>query len=162
MPAPHGLRNRIVFAFVGFSVLMSGIFAIFSFFLAYSIEDALFDKLLDDEVAYLTRHKDAAARYPFMQLYPGVDALPQALATAVREQAGRKEVYGAQGRHYHIRQLKQGVGSAYLVAEVSDYLAVRQARDDIVQLLIGMGLFILVLGILIGAALARRATRLHL
>jgi signal transduction histidine kinase len=160
------LRNRLMLAFAGFTFLVAALFALYVVLFVYTVEDQLFETMLDREVATQQRHQRehggwATPRDGFMSVVPAAAALPDGIAEVLREEPQRREFAGAEGRHYHLRALQSGdadAAPAWLVAEVSALLVVRPMRAQILQLLAWSGVAMVVLALLLGGWLARRTT----
>ena len=159
------LRNHLMLAFAGFTVLVAAVFALYLVLFVYAVEDQLFETMLDREVAaqqaYHAEHGEwTAPRDGFMSIVATAAALPDGIADVLREEPRRREFSGSQGRHYHLRAL-EATGTAepaWLVAEVSSLLVVRPMRAQILQLLAWSGVAMVALALLLGGWLARRTT----
>ena len=159
------LRNRLMLAFAGFTVLVAAVFALYLVLFVYAVEDQLFETMLDREVAaqqaYHAEHGEwTAPRDGFMSIVANAAALPDSIAGVLREEPRRREFSGSQGRHYHLRALEAAdtAEPAWLVAEVSSLLVVRPMRAQILQLLAWSGVAMVALALLLGGWLARRTT----
>ena len=159
------LRNRLMLAFAGFTVLVAAVFALYLVLFVYAVEDQLFETMLDREVAaqqaYHAEHGEwTAPRDGFMSIVASAAALPDGIADVLREEPRRREFSGSQGRHYHLRALEAAdtTEPAWLVAEVSSLLVVRPMRAQILQLLAWSGVAMVALALLLGGWLARRTT----
>ena len=160
------LRNRLMLAFAGFTVLVATVFALYLLLFVYAVEDQLFETMLDREVAaqqaYHREHgRWTTPRDGFMSVVATTSALPDGIGDVLRAEPRRREVAGADGRHYHLRPLRSpaaDVPPAWLVAEVSTLLVVRPMRAQILQLLAWSGIAMVALALLLGGWLARRTT----
>ena len=159
------LRNRLMLAFAGFTLLVAALFALYVLLFVYTVEDQLFETMLDREVAaqqaYHAEHgRWTAPRDGFMSIVATTANLPDGIADVLHAEPRRREFTGAEGRHYHVRLLKTAGSSdsAWLVAEVSSLLVVRPMRAQILQLLAWSGFAMVVLALLLGGWLARRTT----
>ncbi|MBH1494530.1 HAMP domain-containing histidine kinase [Stenotrophomonas maltophilia] len=166
-PRPvHRLRRRLVVAFTVFALLIASVFGVYSLVFMYAVEDSIFNAQLDREAqaqrAYHARTghwglpADAA-----VQLHDSPATFPADLRTVFAEEPWRSEFGGEQGRHYHVKRLQASpsMPPAWLVYEVSEQLVVRPVRDRVVLLLGGTALGMILVAILLGLWLARRATR---
>lgn len=155
------LRQRLMLAFTGYTVLVSALFGLFAMAFVYTVEDQFFDSALRQEAQAQDTSLRAGKgwREPaqdFIRLYRPGQALPEDLAQARLREPRSRELSGEQGRHYHLWPLPEDRG--LLVAEVSGQLIVRPMRR---QLLVwlgawGGGLALLALGL--GWWLARRTS----
>ena len=155
------LRQRLMLAFTGYTVLVSALFGLFAMAFVYTVEDQFFDSALRQEAQAqdISLRAGKGWREPaqdFIRLYRPGQALPEDLAQARLREPRARELSGEQGRHYHLWPLPEDRG--LLVAEVSGQLIVRPMRR---QLLVwlgawGGGLALLALGL--GWWLARRTS----
>ena len=160
------LRDRLMLAFAGFTVLVATVFALYLLLFVYAVEDQLFETMLDREVAaqqaYHRQHgRWTTPRDGFMSVVATTSALPDGIGEVLRAEPRRREVAGTDGRHYHLHPLRAPAGNqptAWLVAEVSTLLAVRPMRAQILHLLAWSGIAMVALALLLGGWLARRTT----
>jgi signal transduction histidine kinase len=160
------LRNRLMLAFATFTVVVAAVFALYVLLFVYTVEDHLFEAMLEREVAaQLQHHRDhgmwATPRDGFMSVVTDMSALPDGMADVLRQEPRRREFSGAAGRHYHLRPLDPPGAAgprAWLVAEVSSLLAVRPMRTQILHLLFWTGVAVVTLALLLGGWLAHRIT----
>lgn len=164
---PHRrLRNRLMLAFSAFTLLVAALFALYVVLFVYTVEDQLFETMLDREVAVQQRHHHdhgtwTTPRDGFMSIVDQTRALPDGIADVLAEEPARREFSGAAGRHYHLRALQPGEAGrppAWLVAEVSTLLVVRPMRTQLFQLLAGSGVVMVALALALGGWLAHRTT----
>ena len=132
--------------------------------MAYSTEDYIFDRFLHVEVEHLQSTLPDSGlpepQFPFSNYYLN-DEVPAFLREAVIEEPNRREVFGSDGRHYHLRRadIETQGGPVWVVLEVEDYLVVRPIFNDIVVLLAVAVLVLITLAAVAGWLLARRVTR---
>ena len=166
VPPRRRLRNRLMLAFAGFTLLVAALFALYVVLFVYTVEDQLFETMLDREaVAQQQHHRDhggwTTPRDGFMSVVPSTAALPDGIPEALRQEPRRREFTGGEGRHYHLRALQSprtNEPPAWLVAEVSSLLVVRPMRAQLLQLLAWSGFAMVALALLLGSWLARRTT----
>ncbi len=159
----QNLRRRLMFVFAAFSLTISGVFALYALAFAYTTEDSFFAAQLAEEAAHqrTALQRDghwATPRTPGMRLYTEIDAMPEDLRLALRDEPGRIEIAGRNGRHYHLAVI-EGAGDstrAWLVHEVSDRLVVRPVRGQWLWLLALTGLGMTLLSLIAGAWLSHR------
>jgi signal transduction histidine kinase len=164
MKRPHQrLRRRLMLVFAAFSLTISAVFALYALAFAYTTEDAFFAAQLSDEAARQRDFHERNGRWstphaPGMRLYADIAAMPAELRRVLREEPGRIEVAGTQGRHYHLAAIRDDRGSAraWLVHEVSDRLVVRPVRGQWLWLLALTGLGMTLLSLIAGAWLSHR------
>lgn len=157
------LHNRLMLAFAVFTLLVAGLFGLYAMVFMYSVEDSFFDAMLAQE-AQRQRHAHALdgrwiePAQPFMRLYDDPEKFPSEWRATYRTEPQRHEFPGAEGRHYHLRQVRPDDGTApvWLVAEVSHQLVVRPMRGQLLMLLAVSGAVTVVLAILLAWWLARR------
>lgn len=164
--SPRGrLRNRLMLAFAGFSLLVAALYGFYVVLFAYLVEDRFFQDLLRQEAQVQLAHHAShgawrAPQLPFVSVHDGPDTLPDGLAARLADESWRREFDGIDGRHYHLQRLEStsGDASAWLVAEVSRQLVVRPMRGGIAQWLGWSSLAVLALALSLGAWLAHRLT----
>ncbi|HMM25313.1 MAG TPA: hypothetical protein PKA36_10980, partial [Pseudoxanthomonas mexicana] len=151
------LRNRLMLVFAGFTLLLAMLFGLYALLFVYTVEDRLFDTLLEREAAAQQAHYAAHGRWSpprngFMDVVERTDALPDGIGDVLGEEPARREFAGTQGRHYHLRALDPPAPAprAWLVAEVSGLLAVRPMRSEMLQLLTWTGTIAVALALLVG------------
>ena len=157
------LRRRLMLVFAAFSLTISAVFALYALVFAYTTEDAFFAAQLSDEAARQREFHDRNGRWstpraPGMRLYADIAAMPVELRSVLREEPGRVEIAGMQGRHYHLAAIRDDRGSAraWLVHEVSNRLVVRPVRGQWLWLLALTGLGMTLLSLVAGAWLSHR------
>ena len=104
------LRNRLMLVFAGFTLLLAMLFGLYALLFVYTVEDRLFDTLLEREAAAQQTHYAAHGRWSpprngFMDVVERTDALPDGIGDVLGEEPARREFAGTQGRHYHLRAL---------------------------------------------------------
>mgnify|MGYP006206802489 CR=1 FL=1 len=127
------LRNRLMLAFAGFTVLVATVFALYLLLFVYAVEDQLFETMLDREVAaQQAYHRDhgrwTTPRDRFMSVVATTSALPDGIGDVLRAEPRRREVAGADGRHYHLRPLRVPAGQQRLAAVVGGRCSQRARR----------------------------------
>jgi signal transduction histidine kinase len=164
-PPRRRLRNRLMLAFAGFTLGLAALFGLYTLLFVYTVEDQVFDTLLEREASTQMDHhalhgRWSAPRNGFMGVVERVDDLPDGIGDVLRDEPARREFAGADGRHYHLHLLEPPPPArrAWLVAEVSGLLAVRPMRAEMLQLLAWTGAIAVVLALMLGGWLARRTT----
>lgn len=156
------LSQRIRHAFVALALGCSLLFALTSLVTVYVVEDAVFYRQLDNEIArQLQLPAPAHTPYPYLQLYRDPAEFPADLAAAFVPDRVKAEYPGAQGRHYHLRRFSHPAVTQplYLVAEVSQQLVVRPLRQPLLLFYGAVSLLFLLAALSLGWYLARRASR---
>jgi len=161
----HGLRNRVVVAFLLSALFIAVLFGFFNLMFIYSVEDTAFIHLLDDEAAHQREHWQQHERLTtplrdYVAIYTSPEQFPSDVRQPFRDEPKRREFFGDEGRHYHLKILQPASGqpAVYLLAEVSDYLLVRPIRNRMLAFYALSALIVLLFAGLIGYALARHAT----
>lgn len=164
-PSAGRLRNRLMLAFSGFALLVAALYGFYVLLFVYLVEDRFFEGLLQQEAAsQLARHAAdgewVRPQLPFVSLHVDPATLPDGLDARLQAEPWRREFAGEGGRHYHLHALESSSSGApaWLAAEVSQQLVVRQMRGGIAQWLGWSGLAVLALAVLIGAWIAHRVT----
>ena len=161
----RSLSRRIAVAFLGlalFAGLLGGFMAIL---FAYTTEDHIFDRLLALETRQLQTALVSGEALPEPQLsfasYYRGEELPAFLRTQLQAEPNRREVFGSDGRHYHLRRVdpEASAGPIWVVLQVEDYLAVRPVFTKVMIVLALSTLSIAVIAAMTGLYIARRVTR---
>lgn len=164
-PPRRHLRNRLMLAFAGFTLVVAALFGLYVAVFAYAVEDMFFNGLLEREAGEQIEHRARtgqwkAPRESWMQVIASPDQLPDGIAGTLAAEPRRTEFPGADGRHYHLKRLQPADADtpAWLLAEVSQLLVVRPQRAALLQLLAWTGVAVISLALLLGWWLARRTT----
>ena len=159
------LRNRLMLAFAGFTLVVATLFGLYVAVFAYAVEDMFFNGLLEREASeQLQHHAQTGAwktpRESWMQVIESATQLPDSIASTLVHEPRRREFPGSDGRHYHLLRLQadDAAAPAWLLAEVSQLLVVRPQRAALLQLLVWSGVAVIALALLLGAWLAGRTT----
>lgn len=159
------IERRVVRAFVGLMALAAVLYAIFMMLIAYTIEDEIIDRIVNDEVRYLQQGyantgQLPAPRLDFIDVYASAADAPRAVQDKLTEHPDRREIFTRDERHFHVRYLPlDDRNQPLLVAEVSTLLVVTNMSAGLLALLAT------VLGLIVGAAIwlayriARQTTR---
>lgn len=157
------LRHRLMLAFAGFALLVAVVYGFYVVLFVYLVEDRFFHGLLEQEAQAQLAHHTAHGRWtrpqlPFVAVHVDPATLPDGLGAGLRDEPWRREFPGMEGRHYHLRRLQPpaAAAEAWLLAEVSQQLAVRPMRAGILQWLGWSSAAVLALALLVGAWLAQR------
>ncbi|TQV89769.1 sensor histidine kinase [Aliikangiella coralliicola] len=131
------IRKRIVFGFSFSAIFISLVFSLHNFLFIYSIEDAFFERLINEEVQSIHHHYQKTQELPepskaFMSIYPDLESAPEEIKKILKEEPERKEISGDNNRHYHV-YLSKKQPRFLLIAEVSSYLFVRPIRGKILM-----------------------------
>lgn len=161
----RSLSRRIAAAFLGLA-LFAGIFGgLMAILFAYTTEDHIFDRLLALEAqklqaALVPGEPLPEPELPFGSYYRDAE-LPAFLRAQLQAEPNRREVFGSDGRHYHLRRvvLDASAGPVWVVLQVEDYLAVRPVLTRVMILLALSILAIVVIAAITGLYIARRVTR---
>lgn len=158
----RSLRRRIAAAFLGLAMFAGVSVGCLAVLFAYTTEDHIFDRLLALETTHLQQAEAAGAlpapELPFATYFRDAE-LPDFLRRPLEAEPDRREIFGADGRHYHLRRVEPaGAAPIWIVLQVEDYLVVRPVLSEITAIL---ALVVLGLVLLAGAAglyLAHRVT----
>ncbi|MCF2857687.1 HAMP domain-containing histidine kinase [Pseudoalteromonas sp. SMS1] len=153
------LRTRIITYFVGVSLFISTLFGFVCFLFAYTIEDHLFNFLLNDEASYiakeLERGRPPTPRLQFIKYLDNEAQLPAFIQHTLHDEPRAKEFAAVDGKHYHLIKMETGL----LLAEVSEHLVVRKIKVGMLNfLLVVLGVVLVVAVILayLSLAMAKR------
>ncbi|MCU0636676.1 MAG: HAMP domain-containing histidine kinase, partial [Gemmatimonadaceae bacterium] len=160
------LRGRIVTAFAAFAVVMAAVFGLTTTIFLYSAEDIFFNAMLAEEATLLIAGARAQGAWPsprhaWMTVHAGLGTVPEDLRDQLRESPTQREFRGSNGRHYHVRLLRDAVAAGardptWLVGEVSDRLVIRPMRRELLTQWGIVVSFLLGLSLLLARAIARR------
>ncbi|REL35000.1 sensor histidine kinase [Thalassotalea euphylliae] len=130
------IRSRILAYFIGLVLLISVLFGALSFLFTYYVEDSLFVSLLEQEKvlveAQISAGQPIQPQLNFVRYYPSAQQLPTAISDVLKDEPERIEFSGVKQNnkaHYHLVRL----GDGFLVAEVSDYLVVRNIKGGMAK-----------------------------
>lgn len=161
---PRSLRRPIALAFLGLA-LFSGVFGgVLALLFAYTTEDHLFDRLAALEVERLEAASPGPSiptpALPFTTYYADAD-LPDFLRRPLEAEPERREIFGDDGRHYHLRRVEDEsrFEPIWVVLQVEDLLAVRPAFSWIMAVLAASVLAVALVAAALGLLLAFRITR---
>lgn len=161
---PRSLRRRIAITFLGLALFAGGFGGLLALLFAYTTEDHMFSRLLTMEAERLeaTAPGDALPEpgLPFAAYYRDSE-LPDFLRAPLTVEPQRREVFGEDGRHYHLRRTERAEPAepVWVVLQVEDYLAVRPAMTGIMVTLAVSILAIILVAAVAGLYLAHRVTR---
>lgn len=160
------LQRRLMLAFAAFTLVVAALFGLFAMAFTYVVEDGFIEQLLHREATRLRAGHARDGRWPApantpmpMQVHEQAATLPAEVASALASEPQRREVAGAEGRHYHLLPLVREGQPPWLLAEVSSQLIVRPMRAELLRWLAGWGLAVVGLAGLLGWWLARRVSR---
>lgn len=154
------LRVRIISYFVGAALLISALYGATAFIFAYHVEDNFFKALLNGEAQAIEqqvkRGQSPSPKLEFVRFYETANELPALISDILVSQPKRREFAAQDGKHYHLLKIEPG----YLLADVSDYLVVREAKQVMLNYLSVLLAIVTVIAILVGFAAYRIAKRL--
>lgn len=154
------LRVRIISYFVGAALLISALYGATAFIFAYHVEDNFFKALLNGEAQAIEqqvkRGQSPSPKLEFVRFYETANELPALISDVLVSQPKRREFAAQDGKHYHLLKIEPG----YLLADVSDYLVVREAKQVMLNYLSVLLAIVTVIAILVGFAAYRIAKRL--
>jgi signal transduction histidine kinase len=158
------LRDHLLWAFAAIAAGITLLAALLAIGLAYQVEDDVIEASMRADVeaialAYSQTGQWVSILPGHLRIVRSVAEWPSDIARLAREEPGRKEFPGNEGRYYHAQRLvgthAARVDSAWLVAEVGDRLALRPMRLRL-WLMIAAGLTLtLGLSLLVARRLAR-------
>ncbi len=154
------LRVRIISYFVAAALLISALYGATAFIFAYHVEDNFFKALLNGEAQAIKQQvkkgQSPSPKLEFVRFYETANELPAFISDILVSQPKRREFAAQDGKHYHLLQIELG----YLLADVSNYLVVRKAKQVMLNYLSVLLAVVTVIAILVGFAAYRIAKRL--
>jgi signal transduction histidine kinase len=126
MKFKHSIYRRIVATFLLFTVFLCVIFSFLLLAYAWVIEDNIFNRFVDNEASYITRHYENTGqviepRIRFMQLYNNWQSLPAEIAQQHIQTPDQIEFDLPAGGSLHIKVLTLGHSEYVLAADVSGF-----------------------------------------
>jgi len=161
----NSLQRRVFATFGAFTLLLCLVYTALCVLVAYVIEDQVLDNLLADEADYIEQQYRANGtiprpRLPYIQLYSDSNPAPADIRAALPEGATRAEWFGDAERHFHLRRLNLGEGTApILAAEVGRLLTVSRQSGGLLWLTFGALLATLALALWIAYRISSRTIR---
>lgn len=154
------LRGQLWVAFTAFCLLTTGLFSLYAFAFAYSVEDEFFATMLEEQaqrqLQHFAKHGQWLDDKSGLQMYFEIAQMPADLGRVLAQEPRRSEVAGTQGRHYHVvRMALPDHSEAWLVAEVSNKLVFRRMRGTVLEILIFSTLSLLLAALTLAWFLAR-------
>ncbi|CCQ10033.1 two-component system sensor protein [Pseudoalteromonas luteoviolacea B = ATCC 29581] len=153
------IRSKVISYFVGMSLLLSLVFGALALIFSYAVEDQVFQALLIDEQQLIEEQiahgQTPSPRLTFISFYAQKSQLPEPILRILNDEPQRIEFPGVGQEHFHLLAINGG----YLVAEVSEHLAVRKLKGEmlsIFMILLSLGLFAALLLALTSLKLAKR------
>ncbi len=147
--------------FAIFTLLITSLFSLYALAFAYTVEDQFFEAMLasqaQEQLAYFARNGEwPTISDPNLKRYLSIAEMPEELASVLEREPKRKEIAGAQGRHYHLHSMALASGEkSWLVAEVSQQLVFRSMRSVVLEILLFSALGALMTALLLAWYLAR-------
>lgn len=160
----HSIRRRVITQFAGFTLLISLIYAAASLTVAYITEDAVLDRLLDEEVAHLLQEYHSSDTLPqprlsFIEVFHSDRPAPAFLQERMPAYTDRGEIF-AGAQHYHFRKLSvPGQQALLIIADVTGLLAVSTIGSDLGVLFVLSLLLCIGLSVWAAWGIATRTTR---
>jgi signal transduction histidine kinase len=143
----RGLQRQLMLSFTLFTLGVSAVLGLFAIAFVYAVEDRIMAATLSRAAAQMELQHQTTGRWPappqaFMQRHDSAASLPPELRQAWQAAPQRRELPGAQGRHYHLHWLGRPGGAPpapplpserhpLLLAEVSALLVVRPFRQEL-------------------------------
>ena len=111
----RSLSHRIAAAFLGLALFAGFLGGLLAILFAYTTEDHIFDRLLALEAEQLQATREPGEplpepELPFATYYRDTD-LPAFLRTPLEAEPDRREVFGNDGRHYHLQRVDPDTGA---------------------------------------------------
>ena len=161
MKIRRSISSRVFLTFGSFTLLLSLIYAAISIIVAYAVEDAVLQRILDQEVGFLEQAFQnngelLAPRVDYIRTYTSLAKAPEAIRSVLEKSPQRREIFTDSGVHYHVEYLDIESGNKpLLVAEVTPLLVVSNVSRDIFIILV----LALLAGLLLAVGLAYRISQ---
>lgn len=155
------IKTRIIVGFCLFAFLTAALFSLYNFVFAYTVEDRFFERLINDEAAYLQANtidgQLPAPRQGFFTIHQDTSSMPAIVRETLEDSPQQHEFGSGDGLHYHLYHSTQP--QFYLLAEVSEFLVVRPWRTGLLIFLSMSALVMLLLAGGFGYWVANRTAR---
>ena len=170
MKFSHSIQRRVFYIFGSFTLLLTILYSGLSILVAYSIEDEVLENILAQEVGYVERSfketgQVVQARVDYIAFYSSLENAPDEIATEFENGSGsilfdKKEIFGESGKHYHVQAVYlDKTTNAFLVADVTSLLAVRNLSGNILILFALVLFFAMATSVALAYLIARRTTK---
>ena len=160
MKPRRSISRRVFLTFGSFTLLLSLLYSAVSIIVAYAVEDAVLERILDQEVHHLEQAfrengELLAPRVDYIKTYTALAQAPGEIRKVLEDSPHRREIFTNSGTHYHVQYLDlDDETRPLLVAEVTPLLVVSNVSENILVILI----ITLLVGLLISVGLAYRIT----
>ncbi len=159
------IQRRVFIIFGGFTLLLTLVYSATNVLIAYVVEDEVLEKVLAYEAQVIERTfqregRIIQPRVDYMTLYLEPEKAPAEIAKAYENNTLTSEVFTEDKVHYHIQFLYfDENNSAILVAEVTPFLTVSNASDEILILFFTVSIIALFLSIWFAYQIASKTTK---
>ncbi|OUL56347.1 sensor histidine kinase [Pseudoalteromonas ulvae] len=154
------LRTKIIGIFVGLTLIISILYGLMSFVIAYYVEDHFFNSFIEAEShaisAQIKQGLPAEPRLDYVTYYPQYSAMPLDVREFLEKHPDRKEFALNDEQYFHLKPFEHG----YLLAEVSNQLFVRSVKNELLSFLLAIFAFATFIAIVMGFAAYLIAKRL--
>lgn len=158
------LRNRILAAVTGLSLLTCVVFSFYTVAFTYSVEDSFLAARLETEAVHQRQARAltgewAAPRDDRLSLHEGPATLPVSIREVLSEEPERVEFQAPGPSHYHLLALEAGGSRAWLVYDAGNDLIVPAMRNKLFGLLGLTTLVLVACALAVAYLISRRITR---
>jgi signal transduction histidine kinase len=165
MKISQSIRSKVFVIFGSFTLLLTSIYTGMNIMIAYVVEDEVLEKVLAYEANVIeSRFRQDAIiiqpRVDYMKLYLNPLDAPKEIADAYNNKTLTSEVFTKNKMHYHIQHLYFNQdSSALLVAEVTPFLTVTNASDEILSVFLLVIMLVVALSLWFAFRIATKTTK---
>jgi signal transduction histidine kinase len=165
MNVSRRFQHRILAVLAGVTLLVASVFSLYTVVFVYEVEDAFFNRLLQEEGEFQSAQRMQAGRWApprdsRIELHSSRDTLPESVRELLESEPERVEFPGEEGRYYHLLAVQASNDApAWLLMEVRDQLVVRPIRNSLLRLLCLTTLIVVALALAAGYVISHRLTR---
>ena len=156
----NSITKKLFFLLFSSTLLLSAVYTFFIIIIAYVTEDTLLERILDVEakkiISVSSVENQPRVLPSYLKYYKNEQNLPQGLKQEIAKSSGKQEIFGNDGKHYHIKHIYHGNNKfGILVAEVTDLLVVTALAKELMYFLIGLLILMLILVSIMAYKLAK-------
>jgi signal transduction histidine kinase len=142
MKIDRSIERKVFFVFGSFTFFLGLSFSIVSLIIAFTIEDAILEKILAHEANIIAKQIAAgkanpAARLDYMIFYRDLNEAPQDIREAKRKNPRVNEIFSDAQHHFHVIDVESDQHQVgWLVADVTEFLSVSSQSSHLLKVAI--------------------------